>query len=618
VVSDWNEWGGCSSDCGYGHHIRTRMILSLPTGGREGCTLDLKESRPCSGVRCKGNDCTWGQWTSWSLCSTTCGSGSKDRTRTIMMPATLGRLPCKPQSTHESLPCNQNVQCVGACAVGIDGFKAFLSAEDSGSTGAYVKEEEKTDAADTTALEAAMKRLKNRISLHTKGGKPEAVKALATEADMDHSGNLDKTELKIVVRDFLKLTESEISNIQIDLLCDNLDAGKGSCIDGSWSNWGAWGDCSATCDGGLQTRLRVQLTQANECGKTAQGSMEETQSCNTDKKCFIDVDCKWAEWTAYSTCKAFEPGTCSGGQRRTRKFTPALGLGLPCSGPTVEEQGCDVEMDPTAGVHCKKVILPTDCVIDDWSAWGACENMDECGHGQKTRTRTVVPPMGGGTPCSDMSTEQTMGCTNPNAAKALTCKNGQPTDCVWADWKDWEGKCVKCGEQITRQRTVDVMPAFGGKGCDFRSTLETYGCEHLCHDFWCGWLDWEDWGTCSTSCGKGGTRTRVKHLGKVDKPIQPVTAAPSKLYELEALEKQLKNLGMNEEEELGHSKDLALAFGGGMLCFVALLGGVSLIGRWRNGARSLLPESADGPQNGGRYSSVQVSPATPLVDEVIE
>lgn len=53
-------------------------------------------------------------------------------------------------------------------------------------------------------------------------------------------------------------------------------------IDGNWGAWSTFGACSATCNGGTQTRARVCNNPAPaNGGATCAGSATESAACNT-------------------------------------------------------------------------------------------------------------------------------------------------------------------------------------------------------------------------------------------------------------------------------------------------------------------------------------------------
>lgn len=56
-------------------------------------------------------------------------------------------------------------------------------------------------------------------------------------------------------------------------------------IDGAWSEWHEWGECSKTCGRGAHVRLRVcDNPPPSDGGKDCSGDVTELQRCNY-KKC---------------------------------------------------------------------------------------------------------------------------------------------------------------------------------------------------------------------------------------------------------------------------------------------------------------------------------------------
>ena len=54
-------------------------------------------------------------------------------------------------------------------------------------------------------------------------------------------------------------------------------------VDGQWSEWKPWTECTRTCGGGVQTRART-CTQPSPAygGKDCEGRIDETRPCGTD------------------------------------------------------------------------------------------------------------------------------------------------------------------------------------------------------------------------------------------------------------------------------------------------------------------------------------------------
>jgi len=94
-----------------------------------------------------------------------------------------------------------------------------------------------------------------------------------------------------------------------------------------------------------------------------------------------------------------------------------------------------------------------DCEMSDWEDSVACDK--SCGTGRKKQQRFVkVDPQHGGTPCPQ-------GVAHWTPCSTQEC----PIDCVTTQWA--AGDCsVSCGGgQLTRTRSVETSPAFGGVAC---------------------------------------------------------------------------------------------------------------------------------------------------------
>ncbi|XP_029938114.1 adhesion G protein-coupled receptor B2 isoform X2 [Salarias fasciatus] len=87
AAEEWSQWSVCSLTCGQGWQVRTRSCVSSPYGTL--CSGALRETRMCNNTSsCPGETGItgsvhglWEEWSSWSLCSVTCGRGSRTRTR---------------------------------------------------------------------------------------------------------------------------------------------------------------------------------------------------------------------------------------------------------------------------------------------------------------------------------------------------------------------------------------------------------------------------------------------------------------------------------------------------------------------------------------------------------
>ncbi|XP_022654943.1 spondin-1-like isoform X3 [Varroa jacobsoni] len=82
VVSKWTPWSQCSQTCGTSRKERYRRIITPAQNGGRPCPEKLIQRRRCDTPPCP-IDCQLSQWTRWGPCSKTCGSGFRERTRSI-------------------------------------------------------------------------------------------------------------------------------------------------------------------------------------------------------------------------------------------------------------------------------------------------------------------------------------------------------------------------------------------------------------------------------------------------------------------------------------------------------------------------------------------------------
>ncbi|KAK3580861.1 hypothetical protein CHS0354_032922 [Potamilus streckersoni] len=102
VMTEWNQWTACSTECGRGISTRSRKVSVSPMCGGTECSSNLLESRACEVA--DASDCQFTEWTEWSQCNTNCGIGKSFRTRTLLTLAFCGEL-CPNMSTEEQKEC---------------------------------------------------------------------------------------------------------------------------------------------------------------------------------------------------------------------------------------------------------------------------------------------------------------------------------------------------------------------------------------------------------------------------------------------------------------------------------------------------------------------------------
>ncbi|XP_052223606.1 A disintegrin and metalloproteinase with thrombospondin motifs adt-1-like isoform X12 [Dreissena polymorpha] len=419
----WTTWSVCSVSCGAGNQSRSRSC-DFRAGVRHGadCLGDSTENRTCNTVPCPV-DGVWTTWSSWTTCPVTCGGGTGTRNRTCQFPPGVPHgHPCMGK-VSETRDCSTNL-----CPV--DGVWTTWSSWTTcrvtcgGGTGT-----------------------RNRTCQFPPGvphGHPCMGKVSETR---DCSTNL----------------------------CP---------VDGVWTTWSSWTTCTVTCGGGTGTRNRTcQFQPGAPHGHACTGLASENRTCNAY---LCPVDGVWTTWSSWTTCTV----TCGGGtgtRNRTCQFQPGAPHGHACTGLASENRTCNA------------YLCPVDGVWTTWSSWTTCTVT--CGGGTGTRNRTCQFPLGvpHGHDCTGLASEN-------RTCNAYLC----PVDGVWDTWSSWTTCTVSCGGgTVTRNRTCNFVPgAPHGHDCTGLASENRTCNANLCPVDGV-WTTWSSWTTCTVSCG-GGTGTRKR------------------------------------------------------------------------------------------------------------
>ncbi|KAI8492290.1 hypothetical protein Bbelb_301870 [Branchiostoma belcheri] len=457
--SSWASWSDCSVTCGLGTRTRTRTCTNpVPANGGADCDGQAQETEQCdTGVTCPVNG-SWSNWGPWSGCSVTCGVGSRSRDRLCNNPPpTDGGADCVGPGRETEL-CNTGVSCppvLGSrtCGVGSRSRTRTCTNPAPANGGAdCVGQTQQTQQCETVPCPD------NLIMI----------------------GSVVPTKDDPAYELFYAFHFADV------LVVEGGIPNRSKSVDGGWSDWTPWSDCSRTCGVGTRSRSRTctQPAPANG-GVDCVGQAQETQQCNTGVSC--PVDGGWSNWGSWSGCSR----TCGIGTRsRSRACTnaaPANG-GADCVGQTQQTQQCDT------GVPC-----PVDGGWSNWSPWSDCSVT--CGIGTSTRTRTCTnpPPANGGMDCVGQA-QETQQCNT-----GVSC----PVDGGWSNWGSWSGCSRTCGIG-TRSRSracTNAAPANGGVDC-VGQTQQTQQCDTgVPCSVDGGWSNWGPWSGCSVTCGVG-TRSR--------------------------------------------------------------------------------------------------------------
>uniref|UniRef100_A0A8C4JHV6 Adhesion G protein-coupled receptor B3 n=1 Tax=Dromaius novaehollandiae TaxID=8790 RepID=A0A8C4JHV6_DRONO len=185
------------------------------------------------------------------------------------------------------------------------------------------------------------------------------------------------------------------------------------------------------------------------------------------------------EWAQWSTCSV----TCGqGSQVRTR--TCVSPYGTHCSGPLRESRVCN-----------NTALCPVHGVWEEWSPWSLCSFT--CGRGQRTRTRSCIPPQYGGRSCDGPETQH-------KPCNIALC----PVDGQWQEWSLWSQCSVTCSNGTQQRSRQCTAAAHGGSECrgPWAESRECYNPECTANG---QWNQWGHWSGCSKSCD-GGWERRIR------------------------------------------------------------------------------------------------------------
>ncbi|XP_061181416.1 semaphorin-5A-like [Saccostrea echinata] len=377
--STWSPWTSCSQS---GNN---------PSSGNCLCRLRSCDSppalyggQPCQGSAVEVANCTihgqWSDWTSWSKCSTTCGSGQQTRSRSCSNPPPMnGGDDCKPLSKDEEFKASVRPFCVGnpACpeppvAGNWSVWTPWSDCTAKCNGGIQNRRRTCTNplpqrgglpcAGNTNEWRMCNSyKCKDQQKLtrwtpwsninQTVSGHWEQRYRFVCTASVPDPNLIRSSHIKTHTRFCLK---SDSSCYRPDKLEFN------SSVDGDWSTWSTWSGCSADCGTGMQWRARsCDNPEPIGFGQDCQGLSSEFKTCN-DQECIA----AWGSWSDYSVCSV----TCGqGSQTRFRS----------CSFP---QAGFNGSVDVTCvgiseeSVPCFQPVCNDTGLWDQWSYWSECNS----------------------------------------------------------------------------------------------------------------------------------------------------------------------------------------------------------------------------------------------------
>ncbi|CAJ0583415.1 unnamed protein product, partial [Mesorhabditis spiculigera] len=457
--SEWGPWSICPSCDSRLEQTRTRTC-SNPIGTEVQCKGESLEARGCD-RSCKvgaeiitlegkhkieksgGED--WGEWQAWSECSASCGGGAKRRTRLCFSSN------CKAPIEYQRENCNEQ-----AC----DAIQDLLWSHWS-------------EWSECTPECGHGKRTRSRhcrsiFSFGCSGASEQAEPCYSTckrtarqiEApewsDWSAWSSCSCFTLTETRRRYCRIADPSMQGFCSGPILEQRKCSPSTCtaINGGWSDWSSWSECSRDCDGtGHQIRNRMcsKPLPVNR-GSYCTGYSFDQKSCTAERKCGEKVDGGWSEWTVWSECS----DNCNNGHKSRTRY---------CSNPRPTNGGSqcfgsDFELEP-CGDRSKCPQNSEDPWWSPWSDWSTCPARG-CGFSVQERARICR----GGSADPSNTCKGLAHMTSPCPTQPCP----QSVDGGWSEWSDWSRCTSNCGIGLKTRSRECIPPVNGGAPCFGRSS----------------------------------------------------------------------------------------------------------------------------------------------------
>ncbi|XP_031556838.1 uncharacterized protein LOC116293537, partial [Actinia tenebrosa] len=351
--SEWSEWGPCSKSCDHGFKTRTRECKGEGFG--QTCEGAPFESDKCNvGVPCKG-------LVGWEKTAVTvsedvgtvtlkiirsrktdCEASIKVSTQddTAMQPADYVKIEnlvinFTKGETEKTVTFTINKDRL---IEPLESFIAVITADphkldvDPANTTITIKDctakvglrpesyevQENLEMVKVTVYREGCLRAANKVCISTVDGIAKAASDYVAISQQEVSFAPNETSKEISITIVNDGVEEQDEDFFVQLGCADpatlivapgkaIVVVKDDDVDGNWSDWGPYGDCSVSCGNGVQTRSRnCTNPKPQGGGKKCEGEATSSQACNTNP---CPIDGGYGEYGPYGECSK----SCGGG-----------------------------------------------------------------------------------------------------------------------------------------------------------------------------------------------------------------------------------------------------------------------------------------------------------------
>nr|XP_034985345.1 thrombospondin type-1 domain-containing protein 7A isoform X1 [Zootoca vivipara] len=412
------------------------------------------------------SDCKLSEWSNWSRCSKSCGSGVKVRSKWLREKPYNGGRPCPKLDHVNQAQVYEVVPCHSDCSQ-------------------YIGVTEPWSVCKVTNVD-----LKENCG---EGVQTRKVRCMQNTMD----GPSDTVE---------------------DYLCDQeeMPIGARKCTlpcpeDCVLSEWGQWSRCSLPCNGSSVRERTAEVVRHPQGGKPCPAAVE-TEPCSLNKNCY-HYDYNVTDW---STCQLSEKAVCGNGIK-TRMLDCVRSDGKSVDLKYCEKLGLEKtwHMNTSCVVEC-----PVNCQLSDWSPWSECSQA--CGlAGRMLRRRTIIQPFqGDGRPCPSLM-EQFKPCpvkpcyrwqySQWDECKVENAQCGEGTRVRNISCVVYDGSSDDAGKIVDEEFCGEIEPVVDGNKKMVLEETCTLPCPGDCY-----LKEWAEWSLCQLTCvngedlGFGGIQVRSR------------------------------------------------------------------------------------------------------------